>query len=215
MKKTGLLLSALLISLTPAMAQDAKAKAILDASSKKMSGYKSLKADFAWRFVGKDGKVQQSQNGTLQMKGDKFHITTPEQEMISDGKSVWTFLKTANEVQITQNTKSDETLTPTKLFSNFYEKNYSYKYVGSKKIAGKNCDIVELQPTTTSKAKQFSKVELAIDPNKQIAGGTVIEKGGSQIQYEVKNVVPNAAIPDAAFTFDVKAHKGVEVVDLR
>jgi outer membrane lipoprotein-sorting protein len=210
-----LLFCALTIAVAPAIAQDAKAKTILDASSKKMSSLKSMKAGFVLRMLGKNGNVTQTQKGTLLMKGDKYHISLSDQELISDGKTTWTYMKKANEVQVSNSDNSDNGLSPTKLFSNFYDKNYSYKYIGTRKVGGKTCDIIELQPTVGAKSKPFSKIELAIDANKQIVGGTVFDKSGNQIQYEVSGVTPNAAIPESSFTFDAKAHPGVEVVDLR
>jgi len=40
-------------------------------------------------------------------------------------------------------------------------------------------------------------------------------KDGSVNTYDIKSFVGNAAIPDTDFTFDKKAHAGIEVEDLR
>ena len=66
-----------------------------------------------------------------------------------------------------------------------------------------------------NKSKQFTRVELAIDNNSTIAGGNIFEKNGNQYQYEVSGFTANAALSDSQFSFDTKAHPGVEVVDLR
>lgn len=193
---------------------DAKAKAILDAVSKKINGLKSLKANFALHLAGANGKVNDSKKGTIYLKGQKYRVTLPGQEIINDNKTVWTYLKDANEVQVSSFNASEQTLSPAKLFTNFYDKEYSYKYAGVRKVGGKNCDIIELIPT--NKSKQFSKVELAIDKaNNTIAGGNIWEKNGNQYKYEVSGFTPNADVADATFTFDAKKYPGVEVVDLR
>jgi len=198
----------------PAFAQsDAKAKTILEAVSKKINGLKSLKANFALHLLSANGKTKQTKKGSFFMKGPKYRVSLGEQEIICDNKTVWTYVKAANEVQVSNYNPNDQTLSPTKLFTNFYDKEYKYKYIGTRKVGGKNCNIIELVPTGSG--KQFSKVELAVDQSNTIVGGNVYEKNGNQYRYEVSGFTPNAAIADAQFTFDKKKYPGVEVVDLR
>jgi outer membrane lipoprotein-sorting protein len=100
------------------------------------------------------------------------------------------------------------------LLTNFYDKEYSYKYVGVRKVAGKNCDVIELTPN--NKSKQLNKLELAVDKaSSTIAGGNIWEKNGNSYQYEISDFTPNPPLADNYFSFDVKAHPKVEVVDLR
>lgn len=205
---------AILFTSNAAMAQtDAKAKSILEATSKKVNTLKSLKAGFALKLAGSNGKVRETRKGSFLMKGQKYHVTLTGQEIICDGKTVWTYMKDANEVQITTYNPAEQTMSPTKLFTNFYDKEYKYRYVGARTVAGKNCDVVEMIPLNTS--RQFSKVELAIDKTNNIVGGNVWEKNGNQYMYEVNGYTPNAKATDADFTFNAKAHPGVDVVDLR
>jgi outer membrane lipoprotein-sorting protein len=193
---------------------DAKAKSILDAVSKKMSSLKSLKANFALHLAGANGKLNDTKKGTFFMKGQKYRVTLPGQEIICDNKTIWTYLKDANEVQVNAYNPNEQTISPAKLFTNFYDNEYAYKYAGTKKFNGKNCDIIEMTPK--SKGKQFSKVELAIDKaTNTIAGGNIYEKNGNKYQYNVNNFTPNAAVTDDQFTFNAKKYPGVEVVDLR
>ena len=196
-----------------ATAQDAKAKGILEAVSKKVNGLKSLKANFALKLAGANGKVRETKKGTFLMKGQKYRVTLQGQEIICDGHTVWTYMKDGNEVQVSNYNPSEQTISPTKLFTNFYDKEYKYRYVGARTVGGKACDVVEMIPV--NKAKQLSKVELAVDKASTIIGGNVWEKNGNQYQYEVSGYTPNAAVTDAQFTFNAKEHPGVEVVDLR
>jgi outer membrane lipoprotein-sorting protein len=202
----------LIFSSMPAQAQDAKAKSILESASKKMSGLKTLKATFVLKLMGAGGKVRDTKKGTFLLKGQKYHISLAGQEIICDGKTVWTYMKDANEVQVSTYNPNEQSISPTKLFTNFYDKEYTYRYAGTRKVSGKSANIIEMTPV---KAKQFSKVELAIDNNSTIAGGNIFEKNGNQYQYEVSGFTANPALTDAQFTFDAKAYPGVEVVDLR
>ena len=216
MNKILILFTVMVLSIggTATAQTDAKAKAILEKASKKMASLKSLKANFALYLMGANGKTNGSKKGTFLMKGPKYKVTLAEQEIICDNKTVWTYVKAANEVQVSAYNPSEQTISPTKLFTNFYDKEYKYRYVGAKTVSGKNCDIIELVPIT--KGKQFSKVELAVDKaSGTITGGNVYEKNGNQYRYEVSGFTPNAAVTDAMFAWDAKSHPGVEVVDLR
>ena len=215
MKRLLVLCAVALCSISqPAFAQnDAKAKSILEAVSKKINGLKSLKANFALHLLSANGKTKQTKKGSFFMKGPKYRVSLGDQEIICDNKTVWTYVKAANEVQVSSYNPNDQTLSPTKLFTNFYDKEYKYRYIGKKKVSGKNCDMIELVPTGSG--KQFSKVELAVDQSHTIVGGNVFEKNGNQYKYEVSGFTPNANVSDAIFSFDKKKYPGVEVVDLR
>jgi chaperone LolA len=201
-----------LLATLPSYAQDAKAKSVLETAQKKMGSLKTLKAVFTLKVVSKSGKVQNSNKGTFLMKGEKYHITIPGQEIISDGKTVWTYMKDAKEVQVSNNNPTEQMMSPAKLFTNVYDKDYNYRYLTARKVSGKACDIIEMTP---KKAGQFTKVELAIDKAGTIAGGNIFEKNGNQYQYVVSSATLNPALAESQFTFDAKAHPKVEVVDLR
>lgn len=201
----------------PAMAQtDTKAKTVLDAVSKKVSSLKSFKANFSLNLNGgKGGKVNESKKGTIALKGQKYHVTLSNQEIISDNKTVWTYNREAKEVQVSNYNPTEQTMSPAKLFTpNFYEKEYKYAYKGERKEQGKNCDVVELTPN--DKSKQLAKIELLVDKSSNmIAGANYWEKNGNKYTITVSNFAPNADLPDAYFTWNSKDHAGVETVDLR
>jgi chaperone LolA len=215
MKKIlGLSMVAIMAIAQPVMAQnDAKAKTILEAVSKKVNALKSLKANFALHLNGSGGKVKETKKGTFYMKGPKYKVDIAGQEIICDNKTIWTYMKETKEVQVTNYNPNEQTISPAKLFTNFYDKEYSYKYVGTRRINGKDCDVVEMTPT--NKSKQFSKVELVVDKSSTIVGGNIWEKNGNSYKYEVSGFTPNAPVTDDMFAFDPKKHPGVEVVDLR
>jgi len=194
---------------------DPKAKAVLDAVTKKLNNSKSIKANIVVRLTDVKGKVTDTKKGTVSLKGQKYHVELGGQEIICDTKTVWNYNKEAKETQISNYNPDEQSLSPAKLFTiNFYDKEYKYKYTGTKKINNKECDVVELVPVST--AKQFTKVELIIDKSTAtIEGGNIWQKNGSKVQCDINNFNPNVNIPDTYFTYDAKAHPGVELVDLR
>jgi outer membrane lipoprotein-sorting protein len=193
---------------------DPKAKAILDNVSKKVKSLKSLKANFSITISGAKGAKPQTKKGTVNMKGDKYYISLSGQEIYCDTKTIWTYMKESNEVQVTSFDPNENSFTPSKLFTNFYDKEYSYKYVGEQTVGGKKVDVINLTPT--NKTKQYSKVELMIDKaNSVVAGGKMYEKNGNVYSYTVSGYTPNPALTDAMFIFNAKKYPKVEVVDLR
>lgn len=200
------------LSTSMSFAQDAKAKAVLDKLSAKIKGMSSLKANFS--FVAKDakGKVQLNQKGTLMMKGEKYHVTVPTQEMISDGKTMWTYMKKNKEVQVANYSPADMTMSPAKLLSGSYSNDFNYAYAGQQTINGKVVDIVYLTPKS---AKSFKSVTILVDQSGMVMSGSVEEKNGNYYTYSLSSVQANAAAAESLYTFNAKAYPGVEVIDLR
>ncbi len=193
---------------------DPKAKVILDNVSKKVKSLQSLKANFSITIAGAKGAKPQSKKGTVHMKGDKYYVTLSGQEIYCDSKTIWTYTKESNEVQITSFDPKENSFTPSKLFTNFYDKEYSYKYVGEQTAGGKKVDVINLTPT--NKSKQYSKIELMIDKaNSVVAGGKMYEKNGNVYAYTVSGYTPNPALADNIFIFNAKKYPKVEVIDLR
>ncbi|HSF46702.1 MAG TPA: outer membrane lipoprotein carrier protein LolA [Chitinophagaceae bacterium] len=193
---------------------DPEAKKVLDAVSAKFKSYKSLKGNFTLEIKDAAGKVQGKKAGTVSMKGTKYRVNINGQEIFCDGKNVWTYDKGANEVQVAQFDNSSASITPQKLFTNFYDKDFLYKLNGEKKTGTKTIQEIELTPT--DKSKPFFKVLLSIDKaSKMITNTQIFEKSGNRYAYAMTNVVTNSNITDDTFVFDTKKYPGVEVVDLR
>lgn len=193
---------------------DPEAKKLLDAVSAKFKTYKTLKGNFTLEVKDGAGKTQGTKKGIVYMKGSKYRVSITGQEIYCDGKNVWTYDKGANEVQVGAFDNSSSSITPQKLFTNFYDKDFLYKLNDEKKVGGKTVQEVELTPTDKSKA--FFKVLLNIDKaTKMITSTQIFEKSGNRYAYSLSNITTNAAITDDTFVFDAKKFPGVEVVDLR
>lgn len=191
---------------------DPEGKKILDAVSAKFKTYKSVQAKFSLKIENASGKSLGLKTGTVFMKGAKYRISVTGQEIFSDGSNVWTYDKSSNEVTITKIDASANSITPQKLFTNFYDKDFLYKLNGNVKIGTKTMKEIELTPV--DKTKAFHKVLLYID-NNTITTTKIFEKTGNRYTYSTSSLTPNGNIPDATFVFDAKKYPGVEVVDLR
>ena len=194
---------------------DPKAKEILAAVSKKYRSYDVVKTDFTFTLNNAQAKVKETQQGTLYVKANanKYKVAMTNQDLISDGKSQWTYLKNDKEVQISNVDNSGDAINPAKIFT-IYEKGFKYIYTGESKVAGKVYQMIDLSPTDAK--KNVFKIRLSIDKaSKQITNVVIFEKNGNTYTYNVKTFSPNVKVPETTFAFDAKKYPGVEVVDLR
>jgi outer membrane lipoprotein carrier protein len=197
-----------------AQTNDPAAKKVLDDVSNKFKTYKTVQANFTYKVEDANGKSVSSKTGTIWMKGTKYKVTFGGQEIYSDGKTVWNYDKSAKEVTINNVDASANGITPQKLFTNFYDKDFLYMLNGEKKVGAKT--IQEIEMTPTDKSKNFHKVYLQVDKNaKTIYSTKVLENGGNRYTYTVTSMKTNGDMSDAMFAFDKKKYPGVEEVDLR
>jgi outer membrane lipoprotein-sorting protein len=193
---------------------DPEAKKILDGVSEKFKTYKTVQASFTYKVENAAGKTLSTKAGTVFMKGTKYRVNIVGQEIYCDGTNVWTYDKSSNEVTITKFETEGSSLTPQKLFTNFYDQDFLYKLNGEKKQGAKT--IQEIEMTPTDKSKPFHKVYIYVDKAaKSLSSTKVLEKSGSRYSYTVNSLKPNGAITETQFVFDSKKFPGVEVVDLR
>ena len=193
---------------------DPDAKKVLDAVSAKFKTFKTVKATFTYKVENAAGKALSTKTGSILMKGTKYRVSFGGQEIYSDGKTVWNYDKAANEVTISNLDASAGTITPQKLFTNFYDNDFLYKLNGEKKVGAKTLQEIEMTPT--DKSKPFHKVYVLVDKNaKTLYSTKVLEKGGNKYSYTVANMNTTTAMADNQFVFDKSKYPGVEVVDLR
>jgi outer membrane lipoprotein-sorting protein len=215
MKK--ILISALFIigSFFHLHAQDvAKAKEILGKVSAKYKKFNTIKADFKYTLeITGDKKFKETQAGTLYLKKTKFKLESADQVVISDGVTLWTYIKDAKEVQINNYSSKIMDINPTEIFT-IYEKGYLCGYTGEEADKKKTMQVIELTPE--DKKQSFFKVKMYINKaNSEIARAKIYEKNGNIYTYEINSMVPNSKMEDSFFNWEDKAYPGVKKVDLR
>jgi outer membrane lipoprotein-sorting protein len=210
-------LSALLFAFAlQLMAQpsDPAAKAILDGVSAKFKTFTSVQAGFTYKVENAAGKALSTKTGTILMKGTKYKVSFSGQEIFCNGTTIWNYDKAANEVTISKLDASSGMITPQKLFTNFYDKDFRYILNGEKKVGEKTIQEIEMTPIDKSKA--FHKVYVQVDKAaKTIYSTRVLENAGNRYSYTVSTMKTNLPLADTQFTFDKKKYPGVEEVDLR
>ncbi|HXB06031.1 MAG TPA: outer membrane lipoprotein carrier protein LolA [Puia sp.] len=194
---------------------DPDAKKVLDGLSAKLKSFKAVQCGFTLTITDAKDKVQGSKSGTVQIRGNKYHINVVGgQDIFCDGKDIWTYDKGTNEVQITKYDPSNQTISPEKIFTDFYDKDFLYILNGESKIGARTVQEVELTPT--DKTKPFFKALLYVDKTQHtLASIKWFDKSGSKYTLTTKNLNGNAAITDAQLAYNKAKFPGAEEVDLR
>jgi outer membrane lipoprotein-sorting protein len=209
---TTLLFSIAIVSI--AQKSDPAAKAVLDGVSNKFKTFTTVQASFTYKVENAAGKALSNKNGSIKMKGTKYRVSFIGQEIFCNGITIWNYDKATNEVTITKLEASSSTITPQKLFTNFYDKDFLYMLNGEKKVGSKVMQEIEMTPI--DKSKPFHKVYVQVDKlAKTIYSTKVLENAGNRYTYTVSTMKTNSAIEDNQFVFDKKKYPGVEEVDLR
>ncbi len=192
---------------------DKKADEILKVLTKKYKGFTSIQADFSYTIDNPAQKTSETHKGSIASKGNKYKLNINNQDVISDGKTVWTYLKESNEVQVNDVNIKEDAITPTNIFT-MYDKGFVFKFVEEKNEDGKVFQIIDLMPE--DKNKKFFKARLKINKaDKSLVSSKIFNKDGSHFIYSIDKFTPNVPLNDDLFTFNKAAYPKVEVVDLR
>ncbi len=208
---------ALLICTLGATAQnDARAKSILEETSKKMQSFQTLSATFTFTMENVKMKIKEQNSGSLLLKGQKYQVKLPDMGMqiFCDGKTVWNLMEDASQVTLSNAGEEGQgVIDPTTIF-NIYQEGYQYKFIEEKTTGGKVISYIELLPA--DKNAEFTKLTVGIDKARTLVHSLVTHgKDGNLYGIYVNDLKPNQPIADSEFVFNKAKFPGVEVVDFR
>jgi outer membrane lipoprotein-sorting protein len=215
--KTSLVILFAMLLFTGINAQDEsskKAKDILDKVSAKMKSYTTIKADFLSTLENLQDDVKENLKGSILLKGNKYKVEMMGTIVFFDGKTQWTYLKDANEVNISEPDPNDESaLNPATIFK-IWEKDFKYKFVKESFEKSKALYEIDLFPKNLDKS--YSRITLKIDKDKSMIHSLkYVGKEGNHYTIEIITLVPNVEANDNTFIFNEKAYPKVEKVDMR
>ncbi len=126
---------------TLSFTQDEVATRILNDVSKTYQAYKTIKAKFTMIIENGQDNSKLSQSGVLHAKGKKFRIQLGGQEIFCDGKTMWTYLKDANEVQISKYVPDEQGINPSVIFTMF-KQGFLTRHKGDVPLANKRMVLI-------------------------------------------------------------------------
>ena len=124
-------------------ANDPEAAALLQKVSEKYKTYKNISANFTLLIQrpklkpeDSDRKYVDTVKGQITLQADKFKLGVGNQQIICDGKTIWTYVPADKEVQVNNYEESDDMLSPSKIFM-LYKAGYLYNIKEKKVVNGK------------------------------------------------------------------------------
>lgn len=207
----------LMLSLWGGATLDVKAQnavSILDKAADIYESSNGLSASFTMRVRSEQQQVNESFEGTIDMKGDKFRLVTPDMITWFNGKTQWAYIERNDEVNVTTPGGDELQLTNPALLLRSYKNGFTPQYKGESTSAnGKAAYDVELTP---KKKGDIGKVELQIEKLSSLPVRiTVTTKNGMSNTIQIGKLKTNINQPEAFFVFKSADYPDAEVVDLR
>ena len=221
MKKNQFLTIILMFIVSVSFAQvelvkDPAAKKILDAFSKKAAQSKGVRIKFSYTTDNRQNDYHNTQKGYIFLEGQKFKVIIPKTEIISDGKTVWTYMKEDNEVTLSETDTSEVSIfNPAKLFT-AYKHGFKYLLIGEETIENAKYNVIDLYPEDTEN-NPYSIIRLKINKSTdEIYSVKTSGKSGIDYTFQVAEYKPNIAIPEELFKFDQSKYPDdIEITDMR
>ena len=203
MKKTLILILGLLLCINLSAQNAAE---FLTNVIEKTKSYNDISIVFSYKIINKEANIYENMSGYASMKGDSYKLNVDGQEMISNGKVLWTHLIDDQEVMISEVTEDNNSspLAIIESFSknitvNFLENNAEVKAIEIKENDGEGFDRIIL---TTDKDLKIKKVHAYFSD-------------GNEFVYEITEFTTDQNLPDSMFIFNESLYPNVEVIDMR
>lgn len=187
---------------------------ILDKAADAYEKSNGISASFALNTRSDVQKVSESFEGTINMKGDKFTLITPDMITWFDGSTQWSYVERNDEVNVSTPTGEELQFTNPALLLRVYKKGFTPKYIGESTASnGKSAYDIELTP---KKKGDILKVELQIEKSSNFPVKIKVEaKNGISNTIHISDLKTGVNQPDDFFVFKESDYPDAEVIDLR
>ena len=186
---------------------DKKALELLDKMSDNYKKMKGFTSSFTYSMNNFNEDIQDSFEGKISVRNEKYILFIEGQKIINDSKTVWTYIEELNEVTISEFDPSEQEISLSNIFE-IYKVGFSYKYLGVKE----DLSMVEIYPEDEDKS--YYKILFKINNSNLLESFTVYDNSNSLYIYSINDFVEEE-LDTTLFTFDVENYPDIEVIDFR
>ena len=186
---------------------DKKALELLDKMSDNYKKMKGFTSSFTYSMNNLNEDIQDSFEGKISVRNEKYILFIEGQKIINDSKTVWTYIEELNEVTISEFDPSEQEISLSNIFE-IYKVGFSYKYLGVKE----DLSMVEIYPEDEDKS--YYKILFKINDSNLLESFTVYDNSNSLYIYSINDFVEEE-LDTTLFTFDVENYPDIEVIDFR
>lgn len=207
MKIKNIITCIALVFAAQAVSAQNNAEKILRVMVDQMRGHKNVEMVFNYQ-ISPDGKtLGESEKGHAWLQGEAYKIEMTDQQTISDGKTIWSYLIDDEEVMVSNASEGTDN-TPLKLLTSLDE-----SYVATLSgIDAKGIATIEL----ANPKGQYKRVTMKVDTKKtELKSADIYLEDGNKFIIKVEEMKYDQKLDDKFFTFDEAKHPEVDVIDMR
>ncbi len=206
------LLAGLIVSISVLGQNDKNADKLLENVINKLSEYTNFKANLSYTMINTEMGIDEEKTGLIFIQGDSYRLEMEGQVIISDGTTIWTWLKDSEEVMVSNTSDNEESISPTQILTK-YNNDYKAKFSNNKEYKGTDLQEIELKPNDK---KDFEKMTVVVNPSElTLVNFSVYDVNGNVFTYKILNMETNLELPADTFTFKESEHPDVDVIDMR
>ena len=172
----------------------------------------SLTADFEKNYTWTQVGETQTLSGKIYLKrGDRYRVETGLQTIVTDGKTVWTYTPSKQQVYLDKMEGSHENPLPRELLAK-YATDYRARYLRKDVLDGVSCHVILLTPRDENAFVE--SVTVWVDANQWLTVQVEqVDLNENLTVYKMSNLALNEKLSDHLFSFEIP--KDVEIIDLR
>ena len=186
---------------------DNKAVELLDKMSDNYKKMKGFTSSFTYSMNNLNEDIQDSFEGKISVRNEKYILFIEGQKIINDSKTVWTYIEELNEVTISEFDPSDQEISLNNIFE-IYKEGFTYKYLGIKE----DFSMVEIYPEDEDKS--YYKILFKINSYNLLESFTVYDNSNSLYIYSINDFVEEE-LDATLFSFELENYPDIEVIDFR
>ena len=186
---------------------DNKAVELLDKMSDNYKKMKGFTSSFTYSMNNFNEDIQDSFEGKISVRNEKYILFIEGQKIINDSKTVWTYIEELNEVTISEFDPSEQEISLNNIFE-IYKEGFTYKYLGIKE----DFSMVEIYPE--DEYKSYYKILFKINSSNLLESFTVYDNSNSLYIYSINDFVEEE-LDATLFSFELENYPDIEVIDFR
>lgn len=192
----------MMLAVTICSANAQTAKLVLDKTASVLSNKGGVTANFSIT-----GKNIGTTSGKISVKGRMFQATTPQAMVWFNGKTQWTYMKSQQEVNVSNPTEAELQAINPYNFINIYKKGYSYTM---KTVSAG----YEVHLKATDAKRQIQEMYITVNKSTYAPSQVKMRQGKKWTTINVSSL-KKANLSSSVFTFPSKDYPNAEVIDLR
>ena len=207
MRTKNIITCLLLLFAAQVVSAQNNADALIRVLVDQIKSHKNVEMIYNYQINSNGQNLGDVEKGHAWLQGEAYKIELQDQQTISDGKTIWSYLIDDEEVMVSNASEGTDN-TPLKLLTSL-DKSYAASLTN---IDAQGIATIEL----ANPKGQYKRVTLKVNTKKtELKSADIYMDDGNKIVVNVVEMKYDQKLDDNFFTFDAKKHPKVGVIDMR